>query len=204
MGPNLVDTKSWATQKHTHGLDFPNLPFYKDEHVTLTQSMAILQHIGRKYKLAGDNLKEQGTLDMVAETVNDLRWQAWVVYNDPNFHDIKEDWKSTIPERLSDLNRFLENKDFVLGSKISYVDFLVYESVEWYRAWAPEIFKEKLASIESFQNRVECLPTIKSYMNSDKFKSWPFFAPILHFGYSRVSYRTFKKNSFGAVINAKC
>lgn len=187
IGPKLLDP--WFSQKYSLGLDFPNLPYYIDEDVKITQSLAILQHIGRKYNLYGDTLQEKATIDMVQQTVNDLRWAAWVVYNAPDFHAIKEDWKKTIPGRLSEMNKFLEGKDYILGSKISYADFLLYESVQWYRTFAPEVFEKapEIATINNFQKRIENLPQIKAYLESEDFKKWPLFAPIVNFGYSQVS-----------------
>jgi len=39
--------------KHSLGLDFPNLPYYIDGEVKLTQTNAILRHISRKHGLDG-------------------------------------------------------------------------------------------------------------------------------------------------------
>ncbi len=87
----------------------------------------------------------------------------------------------------------MDGKEFVLGSgskKISYVDFLLYEALQWFRSFAPDIFEqsEGLANLNNFQKRIEALPQIKAYMESDKFKDWPFFAPFVHFGWSKVSW----------------
>lgn len=35
---------------------------------------------------------------------------------------------------------------------------------------------------------VEALPTIKAYMESDRFKSFPFFGPFVHVGHSKVAW----------------
>ncbi|ODN00614.1 Glutathione S-transferase class-mu 26 kDa isozyme 51 [Orchesella cincta] len=178
----------WFVQKYSHGLDFPNLPYYIDGDVRITQSFAILQYIARKYNLYGDTIEEQATIDMVSQTVNDLRSAAWVTYNDPKFHQIKDEWKKTVPGRLGDLNKFLEGKTFVLGTKLSFVDFVVYEFMEWYRQCIPDVFEQpELANLNSFQLRITEIPQIKEYLNSDKFKSWPFFAPVVNFGFSKAS-----------------
>ena len=41
--------------KNPHGLEFPNLPFYVDGDVKLTQSPAILHYLAKKHGLAGGN-----------------------------------------------------------------------------------------------------------------------------------------------------
>ncbi len=101
IGPNVAD--GWMNQKYSRGLDFPNIPYYIDEDVKITQSLAIMQHIGRKYNLCGDTLKDKAIIDMVAQTLADVRWQAWFVYQAANFHEIKDDWKKTIPGLKYDL-----------------------------------------------------------------------------------------------------
>ena len=48
-----MDLSDWMNEKFTLGLPFPNLPYYIDGDLKLTQSNAILRHLGRKYKLYG-------------------------------------------------------------------------------------------------------------------------------------------------------
>ncbi|ODM91816.1 Glutathione S-transferase [Orchesella cincta] len=178
---------AWAELKQSEGLDFPNLPYFIDGDLKLSQSLAILRHISRKHNLYGDTEKESATLDMIEQYLIDLQKAVWVVYNDKNFHAIKEDYKKTIPSRLGELEKFMEGKNFILGSKVSGVDFLLYETIEWFRVFAPEVFKEdaSLQSLEEFQQRIEAIPQIKEYINSDKYKSWPLFGPVQYFGFSK-------------------
>ncbi|XP_037576602.2 LOW QUALITY PROTEIN: glutathione S-transferase-like [Dermacentor silvarum] len=46
------DHEEWLGEKFTLGLEFPNLPYYIDGDVKLTQSLAILRYLSRKYGLA--------------------------------------------------------------------------------------------------------------------------------------------------------
>ncbi len=43
--------KNWTPEKFTLGLDFPNLPYYIDGDVKLTQGLAIMRYLARKYDL---------------------------------------------------------------------------------------------------------------------------------------------------------
>jgi len=45
----------WFDEKFNLGLDFPNLPYFIDGDVKLTQSMTIIRHIGRQNDLLGNN-----------------------------------------------------------------------------------------------------------------------------------------------------
>jgi len=53
-------------------LAFPNLPWYIDEKVKLTQSNAILRYIGRKYNIYGNNDNEASEIDMLIDTALDI------------------------------------------------------------------------------------------------------------------------------------
>ena len=67
IGPN------WHTDdKFKLGLDFPNLPYYVDKDVKLTQSLAILRYIGKTNGLSGKNPQEEATIDMLIQTAEDI------------------------------------------------------------------------------------------------------------------------------------
>lgn len=51
--PLDFQNSEWLEEKFTSGLTFPSLSYYKDGSVKLTQSLAILQHLARKYDLVG-------------------------------------------------------------------------------------------------------------------------------------------------------
>ena len=61
----------WPSQKFNLGLPFPNLPYYIDGNVCLTQSSAVLKHIGRKHGLCGKCPADEAQVDMLLDTVAD-------------------------------------------------------------------------------------------------------------------------------------
>ncbi|KAH7941008.1 hypothetical protein HPB49_009185 [Dermacentor silvarum] len=70
------DHEEWLGEKFTLGLEFPNLPYYIDGDVKLTQSLAILRYLSRKYGLAANldrmNDKEMVELDVLEQQAGDL------------------------------------------------------------------------------------------------------------------------------------
>ena len=54
---NVTDIESYLNFMD-QGLEFPNLPYYIDGDVKLTQSSAILRHIAREHGLMGKTGKE--------------------------------------------------------------------------------------------------------------------------------------------------
>ncbi|CAL8090499.1 unnamed protein product [Orchesella dallaii] len=192
--------ENWLEQKYNHSLDFPNLPFFSDEEVKITDSLAIIRHIARKHNLAGETSKDIATIEMVEGAVNDLRWGFFVLVSAPNYSSIVEDYKLTIPARLGELNNFIKSNQYVAGSKITYVDFLVFETLDWFRELSPESFEDSaVENLKAYMSRIEAIAEIRDYRNSDEFKNRPLFSPVAHFGYSKdasftpiiFSYRNF-------------
>ena len=67
--PLVLDNESsiFAKEKCKLDLDFPNLPYYIDGDLKLTQSMSIVRHLGRKYHLYGENQAEASRIDTILE-----------------------------------------------------------------------------------------------------------------------------------------
>ncbi|KAF0304412.1 Glutathione S-transferase class-mu isozyme 1 [Amphibalanus amphitrite] len=133
--------EKWQEEKtkNPHGLEFPNLPFYVDGDIKLTQSAAILHHLAKKHGLAGANTEEE--------------------------------WR-----RLD----LLEGV-WLLGDKISYVDFLLYDVLSNWLELEKDLLDE-LPNLQQFRARFEALPAIKAYMQSERFIKWPLSGPDAFFG----------------------
>lgn len=69
-GWNLDD---WLSKKHTLGLDFPNLPFWIEGDLRITQSTAILLHVAKKARLMGSTPEARAQALMLLGVSADLR-----------------------------------------------------------------------------------------------------------------------------------
>ena len=80
------DPQKWfGKDKMETGLDFPNMPWYKDDDVHLSQSGAILRYLGEKHGLDGKNAIERARLNVLALECADFHTSfAKIVYN-PDF-----------------------------------------------------------------------------------------------------------------------
>lgn len=69
------DRSDWLKVKYTLGLDFPNLPYYIDGDVKLSQSVCIMRYIGMKHmpSLCGVTLEEKTRVDMLSDEIADFR-----------------------------------------------------------------------------------------------------------------------------------
>ena len=52
---------------------FPNLPYLIDGDLKMTQSNAIIRHLGRKFGLTGASVEEMAKVDIILEEAMDFR-----------------------------------------------------------------------------------------------------------------------------------
>jgi glutathione S-transferase len=178
--------KNWAPEKFTLGLDFPNLPYYIDRDVKLTQSLAIMRYLARKCDLFATDEKSLTRQDLVEQQIQDMRWSFifGVLSNKAEYDKNKALFlKETLPKQLELLSKFLGDNEWLVG-KLNYVDFLAYERLDWLRQFSPENM-QKFENLTQYLKRFESLPAISAYINSSEFKSWPLLGPILSWGYSK-------------------
>ena len=145
------DKSGWFDSKYSLGLDFPNLPYYKDEDVSLTQSNVILKYIARKNNLDGTSLKEKAEADMCADLIMDLR-NGWVrlCYN-PNFESLKDEYLVGLKGQLQAFSKFLGTKSWLVGEQITYPDFHLYEMLTQHKMLKPDCLKvEKILVVLAF------------------------------------------------------
>lgn len=173
-GPAPTYDKSvWFNIKGTIGLDFPNLPYYIDGDIKVTQSNAILRHIARQHDMLGKTEKERVRVDILAEQAMDFR-NGWVrVCYNPNFEQIKPEYLANLPKKLDEFSAFLGSHQFFAGgSEPTFADFIMYELLDQHRALCPEVIT-KYTNIAAFMDRVEALPKIAEYIKSDRFLKKP-------------------------------
>ena len=72
---SIKNVNEWQAAKANNAwdLDFPNLPYYIDGDVKLTQSHAILRHLGRQHGLYGLDDNHASEIDMLLDTGRDIK-----------------------------------------------------------------------------------------------------------------------------------
>ena len=175
------DKSCWYDQKFSLGLDFPNLPYYIDGDIKITQTNAILRHIARKHDMVGKTEKEKAMVDMMADQSMDFR-NGWVrlCYN-PDFNTVKEAYLKSLPETLKRFSDFLGTKEWFAGDSLTFVDFHMYELLDQHKLLVPNCLKD-FENMKSFMKRFEALPKIAAYMKSDKFMKGPINNRMALFG----------------------
>ena len=63
---NTTLRTTWVTDiKPNLGLDFPNVPYYKDGDLKITQSLAIIRYIGKKHGMYGKSDEESAKIEFL-------------------------------------------------------------------------------------------------------------------------------------------
>ncbi|KAJ6217590.1 hypothetical protein RDWZM_008747 [Blomia tropicalis] len=97
----------WFKEKFTIGLDFPNLPYFIDGDVKLTQTIAILRYLARKYKLDGENENEKNRIALIEQQVYDLATSFFQAVFGGNFENKKPEILKALPDQLKAVSTFL-------------------------------------------------------------------------------------------------
>jgi len=179
MGAAEGADNHWGTQKSKLGLAFPNLPWYIDDNVKLTQSNAILRHIGRKNNLFGKNADEASEIDMLIDTSGDILAAIVKMIFDPDFDNLVGKHPEAMEPKLKQLSEYLSGgKKFLLGDSISVADFTMYISLDWHSK-LDEGFLAKFPILDNYLKTIKSEPKVKAYLESDKHMAarCPPFAP---------------------------
>ncbi|XP_014662552.1 PREDICTED: glutathione S-transferase Mu 1-like [Priapulus caudatus] len=170
-GPKF-DRSCWTDVKPTLGLPFPNLPYYVDGDLKLTQSNTIIRYLGRKHGLAAKTEAEQIREDILVDQSFDIRMGfAMTCYafgkTYEEFERMKEGYLKELPSKLGAFAEFLGDKKWFTGKNLNFVDFIIYELLDVHVELEPTCLDE-LKTLQAFKLRFEALPTIKKYMASDE------------------------------------
>ena len=164
--------QTWYSQKYELGLDLPNLPYLIDGDVKITQSVAIARYLGRKFGLVpGEDEKEVVKCEMVEQEAADLRaaFQAILMPRE-QFEAKKPAYFEKLDKKLEMLDKYIGQGPFVLGNKLTYVDFMVFEYVSQISKLSPERV-DKAENIGRLIHNFQNLPQLEEYFHSEEFKA---------------------------------
>jgi len=170
IGPDLATYKdAFRNEKDKLGLEFPNVPYYIDGDLKITESRAILGHLGRKNGLAGDCEEDFFRLDVADGVLWDQGFHLMRLCYDPKFEMMKEPFIAQVPGKMEKMSKLVVDKNYILGDKICFLDFVLFETLERYDALVPDCFT-KFSSLVSFHARIAALPAIAKYRASPAFR----------------------------------
>ncbi|CAH8287183.1 unnamed protein product [Schistosoma turkestanicum] len=166
------DGDVWKDEKFKLGLEFPNLPYYIDGDIKLTQSNAIIRYIADKHNMLGGCPKERAEISMLEGAVLDIRGGVSRIAYNKEYETLKIDFLNKLPSMLKMFEDRLSDKRYLNGDKITHPDFMLYDALDVILYMDPKCL-DAFPKLVSFKQRIEDLPQIKNYLNSSRFIKWP-------------------------------
>ena len=172
----------WAAEKFESGLDLPNLPYLIDGDIKITQTVAICRYLGRKFGLVpGDDEKDIVKCEMIEQEAHDLRTAfTKICFEKEDYEGKKLAYLDGMEKKLEMLDKYIGDGPFVLGEKLTYVDFMLYEYVSQIRKMAPERV-DPFVNLGKLLKAVEDLPQLQDHFNSELYKTGPIHPPFAAF-----------------------
>ncbi|XP_055354082.1 glutathione S-transferase-like [Paramacrobiotus metropolitanus] len=168
---NLNDQNEWRqNDKQNLGLEFPNLPYFIDGDLKITQSNAIVRYLARKHGLIAKNDEDALEQDTIDGIVWDLMVQwSWLCYFTPDFDKELQTYRSgKLMPVLQQLDKHLQNRDYCVGNYLTYTDFGLYERLDGNNELFPNILDD-YPNVKKFHERIGNLKGIKEFRNSKRF-----------------------------------
>uniref|UniRef100_A0A7S3JAC0 glutathione transferase n=1 Tax=Euplotes harpa TaxID=151035 RepID=A0A7S3JAC0_9SPIT len=162
---------SWLIEKNSLGLAFPNLPFLIDGEYKLTESFAIMDYLARKFKpeLLGETTEEQSTVAMLVGVVAHAKREcATPCYTQSDVNLVVD---KTI-DALESISSYLADKTYLLGDKLTHVDFFVFEMLEAaFALGAKQKIEEKYPNFVEYHKRFREMDELKIFYENEKYKN---------------------------------
>ena len=158
------DVSEWMVEKYNLGLDFPNLPYIIDEDFRISETLAIYKYLCHKFKpeYLGTTLKEQAMAAMLTERIYPIVYDQMVYQCIEDAPEITNEWNEKIRNVLSKAFEAKGDNTYIVGDTPTYLDFLVYESLERMAAFQPEYF-EANKSFKEYHSQFEKLEGMAEY-----------------------------------------
>lgn len=168
--PPELDPIQWTSKKFTLGLDFPNIPYLFDGSFKLTETFAIMRYLCNKHdpKLLGETLEERTIVNMLEGVLYDIYEEKKTIMFAPDLTQVPKRVNESMQEGIKKVAKFLEGKKYLIGDKLTFIDFYCVEVLEAINDLLDPIFKT-YPILDQYYKRMMDIPNINKYRNSDKF-----------------------------------
>ena len=178
--PGNWDRSAWTDVKETLGLEYPNLPYLIDGETKLTETVAIMKYVARKYKpsLLGNNAAQFARLEMLQEHCGKLKGQSTMpAYMRPDGKE-GDELKDHIAELCTPLlEKIMEVKGdskFLIGDELTWLDFFLAENLDYLDTILDQRFAALIPASSEYLNEFKQIEEIKKYYESEGFMASPF------------------------------
>ncbi|CAK8679066.1 unnamed protein product [Clavelina lepadiformis] len=103
-------------------------------------------------------------------------------YTHDGFDEAKKKFfGETLPKLLDLLEKFLGCSHWIIGDKMTYVDFYLCEVFDCIQLMTSDCL-DKHQGMKKYVERFYALDKIAAYRRSSRFKKWPFMTPLAKWG----------------------
>ena len=152
-----------------------------------------MKYLARKYGLLVDNAQDLARQDMLEANIIDIRNRLIIsVYHksystDKDFELELDAVRQDLAVALGQLEQWISDRKFLIGDQLTYVDFLAYEYLDWYRVLVQSDCFAKYPKMEAYMKRFEELEQLKDYLASDQYRNGNCTGPYAKFDYGSQS-----------------
>ena len=155
---------------------FPNLPYLIDGDFTLTETAAIMKYISHKWKpeLLGATSAEFATAEMLQFHITVLKGLATApCYSSPDGN--REVILKNIWPVLNTIVKFMDEKEWLVGNKLTWIDFYFWELVDYINFIAQGKLFERYPTLGPYHKRFLELPGLAdAWKDDEKLMKYPY------------------------------
>nr|XP_015200679.1 PREDICTED: glutathione S-transferase P-like [Lepisosteus oculatus] len=169
----VVTMQEWMKGDLKASCLFGQLPKFEDGDFVLYQSNTLLRYLGRKHGAYGKDDKQASLIDMMNDSVEDMRLKYMrLIYQE--YETGKEKYIKDLPNDLSKFEKILSNNKggFLVGNQISYVDYNFMDLLQNLQVLSSNCL-DSFPSLKSYVERLSSRPKIKAYLETDEHKRRP-------------------------------
>jgi len=159
----------WMKRKYKLGLEYPNLPYLKDDNYKLTESGAIHRYCARKWcpeLLCYNDIELYGKAEMVWGVVSDLK--GFVTMNCYRGDGDTKSLSNVAIPRFTLVAKQLESNKYLIGDKLCCADFALMELIEMMDYISNGEIYKTYPSLQYYRNRMFSLPKVKEYYEDER------------------------------------
>lgn len=172
------DTTCWSDVKPNLGFEYPNLPYLIDGEAKITETVAIMQYIAKKYRpgLLGNSAAEVGRISMLLDKVHTLKTKSTVAcYMTGDSEAIIEECRPM----LAGIVQAMGDSEWIAGANLSWLDFYFAELLDLLDKITDGLFYAEFPTMQTYWERFIALPGFaEAWADDSKTMKAPFNNPM--------------------------
>ena len=137
-----------------------------------------MRYLARKHGLAPKTEQEIQLSDQTESLCYEISRNCYAVcYNHVTYEKSKSDFIENTSKKLTYLNNLLSDRDFITGTRLTYVDIYCFDLFLLLKTFEPSLI-ENNHNLINFIDRINKLPNIKEYFESGRHKVKKYCAPF--------------------------